>query len=129
MAAGPWQTYESFVQYQEDGTIDLGAHTFKAALFASTSNAGTLTHTVLADLADELATANGYTAGGATLVNVTATRSGRVLTLDADDIPWAASGGNIVARRAVIYRDGTVNAVVNALVATCWRRIRFAGAW
>lgn len=119
MAAGPFQTYESFVEYAEDNTIDLGAHTFNIALFASTSNAATLTHTVLGDLTNQLATANGYTSGGVALASVTATRSGRVLTFDAADPVWTADGGSIVARFAVIYRTGTINTVTDALVAVC----------
>jgi hypothetical protein len=119
MPAGAFQTYESFVEYVEDGTIDLGTHTFNIALFSSTSNAGTLTHSVLADLTDQLSTANGYTSGGVALASVTANRVGRVLTFDAADATWTASGGSIVARFAVIYRTGTVNTVTDALVAVC----------
>ena len=119
MPAGPFQTYESFVEYAEDNTIDLGVNTFNIALFASTSNAATLTHTVLADLTNQLATANGYTSGGAALASVTANRAGRVLTFDAADAVWTAATGSIVARFAVIYRTGTVNTVTDALVAVC----------
>jgi hypothetical protein len=117
MAAGPWQTYESFVEYAEDGTIQLGDDTFNMALFQSTSNAATLTHTVLANLTNEVANGNGYTTGGNALTTVTATRSGRTLTFDADDEVWTASSGSITARFAVIYKDGTANSVTDPLVA------------
>jgi hypothetical protein len=94
--------YNSFREYVADGTIDLDTHTFKVALVtdAYTFSAA---HTVFADITNELATANGYTAGGAALANVTWAHSGTTATFDADDTEWTASGGSIVARRAVIY--------------------------
>jgi hypothetical protein len=96
--------YNSFREYVADGTIDLDTHTFKVALVtdAYTFSAA---HTVFADITNELATANGYTAGGAALANVTWAHSGTTATFDADDTEWTASGGSIVARRAVIYDD------------------------
>jgi len=97
--------YQSFREFLGDGTIDLDNHTFKVLLTSSsyTPNAGT--HSVKADVTNELATANGYTAGGATLANVTWTRSGATVTFNADDTVWTASGGTITARYAVIYDD------------------------
>jgi hypothetical protein len=119
MAAGAFQTYESFVEYQEKDIIALGTDSFKAAMFTSASNAGTLTNSILSALTNEVAAANGYSTGGIALTGVTATRSGRVLTFDCDNITQAASGGSIVVRRLVIYKLGTVSGIVNPLVATC----------
>jgi hypothetical protein len=97
--------YQSFREFIADGTIDLDSHSFKVMLTTSsyTPNAGT--HTVAADVTNELSTANGYTAGGATLGTVTWSRSGGTVTFDAADVVWTASGGSIVARYAVIYDD------------------------
>lgn len=120
MAAGNWTFYESFREYMADGTIDLDTDTFKCALYLSTSNAGTLTsNSVLADLTNEHANGNGYTTGGVTLGSVTWTRSGATVTFDSADAQWTASGGSIVARRAVIYKSGTANSITNPLVVTC----------
>jgi hypothetical protein len=72
---------------------------------------------VYADLTNELSTANGYTNGGAALGSVTWNRSGGTVTFDAADTTWTASGGSIVARYAVIRKDGTANAIVSPLIA------------
>lgn len=109
--------YQSFREYLADGTIDLNTDTFKVSLHASTYTPNAATNTVFADATGELATANGYTAGGATLGTVTWTRTGATVAWDAADTTWTAAGGSIVARHAVIYKSGTANARVNPLVA------------
>lgn len=108
--------YHSFYEYIADGTIDLDTHTFKVALVASTYTPSASTHTVFADVTNELSTANGYTAGGATLGTVTWTQSGGTATFDAADTQWTASGGSITARYAVIY-DDTPTTPADPLVA------------
>lgn len=109
--------FQSFREYIADGTFDMNTDTFKVSLHSSTYTPNASTHTVFADATNELSTANGYTAGGATLGTVTWTRSGATVTFDAADTTWTASGGSIVARYAVIYKSGTANARVNPLVA------------
>jgi len=108
--------YESFNEYKSDGSIDLDTDTFKVMLVASgyTPNAGT--HTQKSDVTNELPTANGYTAGGATLGSVTWTRSGGVVTFDAADTQWTASGGSITARYAVIYDDTSASGLLIAYI-------------
>lgn len=96
--------YNSFREYVADGTIDLDTHTFKVLLTSSSYTPSATTHTVKADVTNELSTANGYTAGGATLT-ATWVRSAGTVTFDAADVQWTASGGSIVARYAVIYDD------------------------
>lgn len=96
--------YNSFKEYVADGTIDLDSHTFKVMLVSS-SYTFSAAHTVKADITNELSTANGYTAGGATLGSVTWGQTGGTATFDAADTVWTASGGSITARRAVIYSD------------------------
>jgi hypothetical protein len=99
--------YESFRETVADGTIDLDTHTFKVMLTTSayTPNAGT--HTVKADVTNEHANqgAPGYATGGAALASVTWGHSGATATFDAADVQWTATGGNMVARYAVIYDD------------------------
>lgn len=109
--------YDSFREYVADGTIDLDTDTFKVTLHTSTYTPNASTHTVYADLTNELSTAFGYTNGGATLGSVTWGHSGGAATFDAADTTWTASGGSIVARYAVIRKSGTANAIVDALVA------------
>jgi hypothetical protein len=119
MPSGPFQFYQTAREYIGNGTINLGSHTFKAALYLSTSNAGTLTNATLSQLTNQHANANGYTTGGVTLSGVTWIRTGSTVAFDSNDAVWTASGGSIIARRLVIYRDGTVNGVANALLVTC----------
>jgi hypothetical protein len=109
--------YQSFREYLGDGTIDLDTDTFKVTLHTSTYTPNAGTHTVYADLTNELSTASGYTNTGAALGSVTWTRSGATVTFDAADTVWTASGGTITARYAVIRKDGTANAIVSPLVA------------
>lgn len=118
MAAGKFKLYDLAKKALADGTFDLDANTFKMALFASTSNCNTLSGSnKLADLTNELTTANGYTSGGATLASVTWTNSGGTETFTCAAPVWTASGGSIVARFAVIYASGTLNSIVNPILA------------
>lgn len=116
MAAGAWKLYESAKEFLADGRIDLDTHSFKVALFLSSSNCNTLSHDELADLTNEVANGAGYTTGGATLASVTWNRSGGTVTFDAADPVWTASGGPITARFAVIYDDTDAS---DALLAVC----------
>lgn len=108
--------YNSFKEYLGDGTIDLDGHTFKVLLTSSSYSPNASTHTVKADVTNELSTANGYTAGGATLGSVSWNLSGGKVTFDAADTVWTASTGSIAARYAVIY-DDTPTSPADPLVA------------
>jgi hypothetical protein len=96
--------YNSFREFMADGTIDLDNDTFKVMLVTS-AYTFSAAHTVKADITDEHANGNGYTTGGETLGSVTWGHSGGTATFDAANTVWTASGGSIVARRAVIYSD------------------------
>ena len=109
--------YQTFRKYIGDGTFDMDANTFKVTLHTSTYTPNAATHTVYADLTNELSTAAGYTNTGATLGTVTFNQSGATVTFDAADTTWTASGGSIVARYAVIRAVGTLNTRVDPLVA------------
>ena len=75
------------------------------------------THAVFADVTNQLSTANGYTSGGQALASMTWTRSGAIATFDAADTIWTASGGSIVARFAVLRVVGTLDTLVDPLIA------------
>ena len=83
---------------------NLSSDTFKMVLVTS-SYTFAATHSVYADLTNELSTANGYTAGGATLGSITWSQTSGTATFDAADVSWTASGGSLVFRRGVIYDD------------------------
>lgn len=100
-------------------TVSLYNHT--AARFASGANAVGDTYKVMLCTAatfnaanttlagitkTEVANANGYTTGGATLANVAVTTvTTNDAKFDADDASWSASGGSITASYAILYND------------------------
>lgn len=105
-AAGKWKLYEQAKLDIANGDIDLNGHSFKIALFLSTSNCNTLSGTTtLASLTNQVATAFGYTQN-TKAVTITTAQSGGTVTVDETTNPsWTASGGSITARFAVIYDD------------------------
>ena len=120
MAAGKWKLYEQGKKHLSDGTFDLDSNTFKMTLHNSSSNANTLSvSSVFADITNELTTAFGYTAGGVTLSGVTWTNASGTMTFTFTAPVWTASGGSIVARYAVIRASGTLNSLVDPILAVC----------
>lgn len=106
--------YNSFRQYIGDGTIDLDANNLYVALVLSTYTYNAA-HTVWADVsANEAATGDGYTTGGANLTTNTLTYSGATATFDADDVAWAALTKTF--RFAVLYVNATVNSIVKPVI-------------
>lgn len=97
--------YKNFVKKLGNREIDLDSDTFKVMLTTSSYTPNADTHDEKADVTNELSTANGYTAGGATLGSLTWTLASSTVTWDAADTTWTASGGAITARYAVIYDD------------------------
>jgi hypothetical protein len=118
MAAGNFILYDSAKLRIGDGTIDLDTHTFKIQLHSSSYTPNRATQAVRADLTNELSTANGYTATGATLGSVTYAQTAGTATWDAADPSWTASGGSLVASYAVIY-DDTPTSPADPLVGYC----------
>ncbi len=97
-------------------SISIASQPMKIALLTSSYTFAS-THTVYADLTNELTTSGGYTAGGASLANVTWVQSSTVTNLDADDVSWTASGGGIPAwRYAVCYCTATLLTIVKPLL-------------
>lgn len=105
-AAGPWVLYNEFNEYKSDGTIDLDNDQFMVALFKSNSNCGdaTLTPATYGNLTNEVDEQYGYLTGGVVCA-ATWVRAGAAVTFDLANASWTASGGDIVARFAVIYSD------------------------
>ena len=109
--------FQSANLYLGNGSILLGADTLNVTLHSSSYVPNAATQVVYADLSNELATANGYTSGGVALSGVTWTNSTVTATLAATNASWAASGGSITARYAVIRSTATHNAHVQPLIA------------
>lgn len=101
--------------YEAINDAALRSATIKATLHAS-GYTFSATHSVYADLTNELSTASGYTNGGKALTGVTWEGSGPFAALEADDLEWTASGGSIVHRRLVLRVVGTFNGQVDPLI-------------
>jgi hypothetical protein len=95
--------------------IDWDTDTIKVALCTSSYTPNQDTHEYYDDLTNEVANGNGYTTGGATLANASAsyTADGNIDKFDGDDVVWSDS--SITARYAVIYCD-TGTASTSALI-------------
>lgn len=106
MAAGKWKIYEAAKLAIANGEIDLDTHSFKIALFLSTSNCNTLSGTTgIANLTNQVATNYGYTQNDKAVTITTSQASGTVTVDETTNPSWTASGGSITARYAVIYDD------------------------
>ena len=117
-AAGKFKVCERAKLHFADGTaFSFAAETIKMALFTSASNANTLSGSEkLADLTNEVANANGYTTGGATLAAPSWANVAGTETFSAGNGSWTAAGGSITARFAVVYISGTVGGIVNPIL-------------
>lgn len=106
--------YDQLIDLMSDGTMDMDGDTFKMILL-NNSHTRTVTNTLYSQVsANELSTANGYTAGGATLASVTFGHTSGTVKWDSADVSWTASGGSITAYHGVIY-DDTVTSPADAL--------------
>ena len=99
--------FYSFVEAVHEKVHNLGSDTLKVLL---TNTAPSLSNTQKSDISGELSTANGYTAGGATITVTSSAQSSGLYTLIASDVSWSASGGSIGPFRwAVVYNDSATN--------------------
>jgi hypothetical protein len=92
---------------------NLSSDTFKMLLTTSTYSPSASSHSVLADVTNEVS-GNGY--ARQTLGSVTSSQTSGTYTFDFADPVFTASGGSIVARYWVIY-DDTVSSPSKPLVA------------
>lgn len=99
------QWYATGAKHVATGTI-WTTDTIKVSLHTSTYTPSQTTHEFFSSTTNELATANGYTAGGATLGTKSVVTTGLVTALRAANTVWTAgSGQTITARYAVIRKD------------------------
>lgn len=93
------------------------ANSFKITLHTSAFTPNDATNEVYADLANELATGGGYTAGGLALTGVSLTQTAGVVKFTSAAALWTASAGGIPAwRHAYIRAVGTLNGKVDPIV-------------
>ena len=108
MAAGPFTFFNAFREKLGNALIDLDTTPFRMTLHASGYTPSAADHGDLADTSNELATANGYTTGGAAMT-VAWTRSGGICSFTCDPVSWPATGAGITVRVAVVHVDLSVS--------------------
>ena len=108
MAAGPFTLFHAFKEKLGNALIDLDTAAFRMTLHAAGYTPSVTDHMVFADTTNELATANGYTAGGAVLT-VAWSRSGGTCSFNCDPVSWLASDSGISATVAVVHADLSVS--------------------
>lgn len=91
---------------------------YRAVLITSAFTPNNATNELYATISgNELATGNGYTAGGVALTGVTLTNTAGVITFTSSPFVWTASGSGIPAwRYCYVYYIGTLNGKVNPLI-------------
>lgn len=103
--AAPTTTVYNNAQKHLDDDVDWSSDTIKVALVAS-GYTFAATHEFFSSITNELSTANGYTAGGATLGTKSRTVTSTVTAYKAAATTWTAgSGQTLTARRAIVYKD------------------------
>jgi hypothetical protein len=87
--------------------MDYLSDTIKASLHTTSYTPNIDTDEVFANASSELSTANGYTAGGATLASKTVSynATGNITTFGSAAITWTASGAGITFRYVVFWDD------------------------
>ena len=101
----------SFKEELYEGIHDLLTDTLKMALYTANAdlNAATTVYTT-----DQEVSGTGYTAGGATVTNVTVQSSGTTAYVNFDNVQWP--GASFTARGALLYNSSKANrsiAVIN----------------
>lgn len=90
-----------------DSPIDIEAGTHKLSLHTSSYSPDRDTHDFVNDVTNELATADGYTAGGVTLTTYATTydSASDQVRFDHDNPSWTFTGSGVSWRYAVDYID------------------------
>lgn len=114
-APGPWVIHDGFKLRAYDGTgmnIAAAGNAIKFALVTSTSNFATTSVNNYAALTNELTTANGYTAGGAT-ISQTWTGTSTVTFATSANVVWTSTG-TLTARAVCAYNNTDTNKTIIA---------------
>jgi hypothetical protein len=97
-------------------SISLASQPLTCCLLTSTYT-WSASHTIYANLTNELTTVGGYTAGGLAMTTLALTQAGIATNFTADNPSWTASGAGIAAfRYAVVYINATIGGIVKPLL-------------
>ena len=128
MAATAWQLYNSAKKYIGNGTITLGAGSFKMALTQSTSNASTFTLSTFGSVTNQ-ASGGGYVSGGKELVPATgywttgASAKQMKFTYSTVGLTFTASGSSLANVKYAVITFGASAAVASARKLLCFCRL------
>jgi hypothetical protein len=86
--------------------VDIDNDSFKLALVTDTYTPDFNAHDFYADITNEIAAGGGYTSGGEVTAGETIAVAGGFVTIDFNDVPWAAATFSAV--RAGIWYDDTL---------------------
>ena len=103
--------------FSATGLLGANQANFRMSLHSSAWTPANGSDEVFANVSGELATGNGYTAGGLALTGVTITQTAGVVKFTCAPAVWTATGGSLPAwRRGVVYYLGTLNSRVNPII-------------
>ena len=105
MAAAVTTVYDNAQKHLDDD-VDWASDTIKVTLHSSSYTPAT-THEFFSSVTNELSTANGYTAGGATLGTKSRTVTGHVTAYKAAATTWTPGAGQTLAARYAVVRKDT----------------------
>ena len=126
MAATAWQLYNTAKKYIGDGTITLGAGSFKMALANSASNASTFTLETFGSLSGEISATGGYTSGGKEIVPATgqwtvgASAKQIKFTYSTVGLTFTASGSALTNVKYAVMTFGASAGVASARKLLCF---------
>lgn len=126
MAASAWQLYNTAKKYIGDGTITLGAGSFKLALANSASNTSTFTLETFGSLTGQISATGGYVSGGKELVPATgiwttgASASQIKFTYSTVGLTFTASGSALTNVKYAVITFGASAAVASARKLLCF---------
>ena len=102
--------FNGFVHALATKAINLNTDTFKVLL---TNTAPVATNTLYSDIsANELASGNGYTTGGATVTGTGSTNASGTETVAGSAVTWTSATGSMGPFRYVVLYDSTSNNLV-----------------
>lgn len=109
-----YNKFHPFAEHVYEGVHNLGSDELKILL---TNDAPLATNAVRGDLASELSTGGGYTAGGATVVVDSSSQTDGIYKLVVEDVVFTAVDGPIGPFRYAVFYNDTPTSPEDPLIA------------